>query len=75
EIRFDLPDTRLVRLEIYDLLGRKVRSLLNSTMETGEHRVEWDGRNSQGEMQPSGVYFYRISAGDFRETRKMMMLK
>lgn len=75
EISFSLPTNQYVELDIFNVLGQKVRSLVNQDMAAGEHTVMWDGRNSGGATVSSGVYFYRIAAGDFTDTKKMMMLK
>jgi hypothetical protein len=74
-ITFDLPgeaDNRQhVNLTIYDLRGRRVRELINTDLETGSHKIHWDGRNDQGESVPSGIYIYRLKAGGETITRKM----
>jgi hypothetical protein len=70
KIEYSLPETRKVRIEIYDLLGRKIAILLNESKQAGYHQVVWDASGHS-----SGVYFYRIEAGDFIETRKMILLK
>jgi len=75
EISFSLPTNSYVELDIFNVLGQKVRSLVNQDMTAGDHVVQWDGRNSGGATVSSGVYFYRIAAGDFTDTKKMMMLK
>jgi hypothetical protein len=59
-----------VRLVIYDVLGREVAVLVNELLKPGAYEVEFDGTN-----YPSGVYFYKIMAGDFVETRKMVLIK
>jgi len=70
EINFDLPVASKVSLVIYNVLGQEVETLVNKDMEAGSHTVTWDASNYS-----SGVYFYRISAEKFSETKKMMMLK
>ena len=74
-ISFVLRDQVRVKLAIYDVAGRQVRELVNETMPSGAHSVEWDGRTSQGVAAASGVYFYRMQAGDFVQTKRMVMLK
>ncbi len=69
-IQFDLPKASVVSIDIYDLLGRKIKNLVNAKQEAGTHSVIWDGRD-----QPSGIYFYRLRAGEFTETKKMLLLK
>ena len=63
-IRFNLPKSSRVEIAIYNLHGQQIRSLLSRTMVSGEHVVAWDGRNDAGELVASGVYFYRLQAGD-----------
>lgn len=74
-IYFEIPGTQNVKIFIYNVLGQKVRSLVNDSFQAGNHIVNWDGRNDSGLRMPSGVYFYRIKAGNFVATKKMMMLK
>ncbi|MCB0261289.1 MAG: T9SS type A sorting domain-containing protein, partial [Calditrichaeota bacterium] len=65
----------LVTLEIYDITGRKIQTLLNDEQEPGVYTVSWDGTNQFGEKVSSGIYFYRMAAGKFIQTRRMMLLK
>lgn len=74
-ITFALPDQSAVRLIIYDLLGRQVRGLLAEELPAGYHAVSWDGTNDKGRAVSSGIYFYRLEAGEFEQNRKMIMLK
>jgi hypothetical protein len=74
-IRFKLPSTEHVTLLIYDAKGRVVRTLLNEVRTSGEHNVEWDGRDSSGNRVVSGVYLYRVAAGGHMETRKAVLIK
>ncbi len=74
-IQFYLIRAAKVKLEIYNVLGQKVRTLMNGEMEAGEHRLQWDGSNNTGNTLGSGIYFFRISIGDFVKTRKMILLK
>jgi hypothetical protein len=69
-IRFDLPEPQDVELTIYDLLGRKVQTLLDEYRQAGNHTVTFDAS-----YLPSGVYFYRLRAGDVVETKRMVLLK
>jgi hypothetical protein len=75
QINFTLPAASLVRLDVYNTVGQKVSTLANEHMAAGTHTVSWNGRTSNGEPAASGVYFYRISAGDFTESRKMLLMK
>jgi hypothetical protein len=74
-IGFSLPIRANVALNVYNLLGQQVRTLLDKEMDAGTHSVEWDGTNDAGGKVASGVYFYKLTTGDFVETRKMMLLK
>ncbi|HHS50816.1 MAG TPA: T9SS type A sorting domain-containing protein [candidate division Zixibacteria bacterium] len=74
-IAFDLPADSDVRLEVFDLLGRHVRTLENDKLSAGRYSVVWDGRDSGGREVPTGIYLYRIEAGEFRTSRRMLLLK
>jgi hypothetical protein len=75
-IRFDLPARERVRLTIYDIGGHAVRELVASAvMEPGVHSVEWDGRTSGGVEAGSGIYFARLTVGDWSGTRKLLLVK
>jgi hypothetical protein len=74
-IRFDLPRTARVRLNIYDVSGKLVRKLVDAEMEPGSKDILWDGRDGGGRSVASGIYFYRLTAGDFVQTRKMVLLR
>jgi hypothetical protein len=69
-IRFDLPKSAEVQLIVYDILGRKVATLLNKKMPPGRYEVEWNAAN-----YTSGLYFYQLQAGNFIEVRKMLLVK
>ena len=75
QISFSLPTPGNVSLEVYNVLGQKVTTLVDGNMGAGNHVVEWDGKNSAGVGVSSGVYFYRIATDNFVDTKKMMMLK
>jgi len=75
QIEFSLPVPSRVDLTVFNVLGQEVRSVINDEMPAGHHSVTWDGNSSSGNSVSSGVYFYRLEAGDFVETRKMMLLK
>ena len=70
KISFWLPDSRLVNLKVYDLLGREVQTLVNDQTVEGSHTVTFDGADF-----PSGIYFYRLEAGDFADTKILTVLK
>jgi hypothetical protein len=78
-IRFDLPKGASVRLKVYDILGREVKTLVEGDFGPGRYEFEWDGRDVFGNMLSSGVYFYRLEAfgegKSFVETKKMVLLR
>jgi hypothetical protein len=62
-------------LRIYNVLGRSIKTLVNETKTPGIYQVEWDGTDENGDRVSSGVYFYQLKAGDYKETRKMVLMK
>ena len=74
-IRFSLPEAGEVSIRIFDIQGRPVRTLVQSLHPAGYHSILWDGRDDQGRPVPSGTYIYRMRAGVYKETRKMLLLK
>lgn len=74
-IGFSLPAGSVAELAVFDLSGRRVRTVLDGALAGGDHRVWWDGRNDDGKPVPSGVYFYRLHAGGETITRKMTLLR
>ena len=74
-IRYDIPDQSEVTLNIYDGLGRLVKSLVNEVKEPGKFTVIWNGRNNDNASVASGFYICKIKAGNFVAIRKMLLLK
>jgi flagellar hook assembly protein FlgD len=74
-IEFGLKEGGHVSLRIYDAAGRLVRSLIDESRPAGRYSVDWDGKDRIGGRAASGVYFYRLMAGSFLETRKMVLLR
>jgi hypothetical protein len=74
-IRYSVRDGGRVRLRIYDVAGRLVKVLLDEMKRPGQYQVHWDGTNDHGQPVATGMYFCRMEAGEFRATRKMVMLK
>ncbi|HNM16016.1 MAG TPA: FlgD immunoglobulin-like domain containing protein, partial [bacterium] len=64
-----------VSLIVYNLLGQKVRTLVNGFATQGTYRLQWDGNNDMGQRVSSGVYLYRLESGGKRFTKRMMFLK
>ncbi len=75
EICFSLPKSSHAKLEIYNIIGKKVTTLVDEVMGSGEHRVIWDGRDNGGTEAASGLYFYRLSTENCSVSKKMLMLK
>jgi len=79
QIHFKLSEKAHVIINIFDLKGEKIRTILNERKTSGEHTLSWDGLNDKGERVASGVYFYQIEisndSNQFKQTRKMLMLK
>lgn len=73
-IRFALPKGSVVRLEVFDVQGRRVATLANAYLPAGYHVVEWDRRTEGGAQLRAGIYHYRIRAGSFRARKKMALL-
>ncbi|MCI0452833.1 MAG: T9SS type A sorting domain-containing protein [Candidatus Latescibacteria bacterium] len=74
-IQFTLAGREHVILAVYDATGRKVRVLVDEVQNAGPHEAAWDGRDERSAAQASGVYFYRLTAGNYSETKKMLLLK
>jgi len=64
-----------VTLEIFNVLGQKVRTLINEDKVAGPYRVIWDGTDDANHLVATGVYLYRLKTGDFAEVKKMVLLK
>ncbi len=69
-IKYEISKAANVKIKVYDVLGREIATLLNSTQKAGQHEVEWNAKN-----YASGIYFYRIRAGEFVSTKKMLLIK
>lgn len=75
EINFALPVASEVTLEVYNIAGQKVSTVANGFFEAGEHSVIWNSQSDNGQPLASGVYFYRLKAGAFTDTKKMILMK
>ena len=80
DIRYQIVDSRYpihTTLKVYNTLGQEVRTLVDEVKEPGYYTVTWDGRDSFGQIVPSGIYFYRLSVnnGQWSETRRMVLMK
>ncbi|MFH1699798.1 MAG: T9SS type A sorting domain-containing protein [Candidatus Zixiibacteriota bacterium] len=74
-ISYSLPRKSAVSIEIFNILGQKVKTLIDETKPAGDYQITWDGNDSNGAKVSTGIYFYRFQAGDFVETKKMILLK
>jgi len=76
-IKFDLPESARVKLTIFNMNGQEVRTLLDNTLNAGVHSVSWDAHDNLGNIVPSGIYFYKLSAGNstWQSMKKMLLIK
>lgn len=74
-IKYDLPEAGHVRLSVYNQLGQPVRTLVNRHLTAGYQAVVWDGRDAYGRQVSTGIYFYRLEANGFTQSKKMVFLK
>jgi hypothetical protein len=74
-LRYDLPENAMVNISIYDMMGRIVNNLVNSQQNAGYKSIQWNATNDAGSPVSAGLYLYMIKAGEFTQTRKMVLLK
>ena len=74
-IDYELPERELVSLKIFDIMGREVISLINEIQKPGRRFALWDSKNNLGQSVSAGMYIYTFQAGEFRQTKKMILLK
>jgi flagellar hook assembly protein FlgD len=75
QISFDLTENSVTEVSVWNLLGQKITTLYTGDLNAGHHTVKFDGKDSNGSILPSGVYIYRVAAGNNVSTKKMMLLK
>ncbi|MFZ0390413.1 MAG: C1 family peptidase [Calditrichia bacterium] len=75
EIRFTLPANGKVEIVVFNTLGQQIKTLVSEPLKAGQHQVVWNGTNNGNQPVGSGIYFYRVTAGDFTSVRKMMLLR
>lgn len=81
EIKFDIPEYSAVKIIVWNVLGQKVKTLIDANLDPGRKTVKWDGRDDNGNYVGSGVYFYTMYArsldsdGEFTMTRKAILIK
>jgi flagellar hook assembly protein FlgD len=74
-LHYDLPEDALVNITIYDMQGRHIKTLINQTQDAGYRSVIWDATNDHGKPESAGIYLYQIQAGEYMQTKKMVLLK
>ena len=74
-IKYDLPQTVHVAIQVYSILGEKVATLVNEEQQPGYYSIEWNGRSDSGKKVASGMYIYTINAGEFKQVNRMMLIK
>ena len=76
QISFDIPaGSELVSLNIYNILGKKVSTLLNNVVNPGKHKIEWNAKDNEGNPVASGIYFYELSSPSFTARKKMLLIR
>lgn len=74
-IRFEIPEETRTYLNIYNMLGQRIRTLVNEIKQPGIYSVVWDGSAESGEVAATGIYIYQIKAGDFKQSKKLLLLR
>jgi flagellar hook assembly protein FlgD len=75
KIKYTIPSDGIVKLKIYDALGQEIKTLVNGFQTRGYKTINWNGTNSNGQHVSSGLYVYRIEAGKFIQSKKMIFLR
>ena len=74
-LSYHLARSGMINISIYDLMGRNIKTLVNGFQKSGLTSVVWDATNDEGHEVAAGLYFYKMEAGNFRRTNKMLLLK
>lgn len=74
-IRFDIPVQTYVQLEVFNILGNLVKTLLDATKEAGSYTITWNGLDNEGNLSPTGLYFFRLKCGNLNQVQKGMLIK
>ena len=74
-LTYELPQTMWVKLEVYNITGQKVSTLVNSKQSVGQYSVKWHGKDDSGNHLSSGVYLYRLQAGSFVQSHQMLLVR
>jgi hypothetical protein len=75
EIRYNLPKGTNIQLTVYNLLGQRIRTLVNEYQNAGHKSIHWDGKDEKGIEVASGIYFYLLKAGEYKQSKKMVLLR
>jgi len=75
QFNFALPRQSQVKIDIFNVLGQKIKTLADGEYEAGRYTIDWDGTDENGSATASGIYFYRMNADNFQDTKKLMLLK
>ena len=74
-LSYELPKDAMVDITIYDMMGRLVTNLFNGSQAAGYRTIQWNSTNDEGKPVSAGLYFYTIQAGQYRQTKKMLLFK
>jgi len=74
-INFSLKTAEKTLLEVYNIRGEKVRTLVDGELQADYHSIVWNGKDNSGKKSASGVYFYKMKAGSYQQTKKMILMK
>ena len=75
QIDFDIAKNQHVKIEVFNIRGQKIKTLINDTFEAGSHKITWNGTDDHGREMSSGIYFYQMTTNDSTQTRKMLLMK
>ena len=74
-LRYELPEEAMVTITVYDMMGRKVNNLVSNQQTAGYKSIQWNATKDAGQPVSAGLYLYTIQTGEFRQTKKMVLLK
>ena len=74
-IQFQIPEASFVTMQIYNITGALVKTMVSENLSTGFYNFVWDGKNNSGQIVSSGIYIYRIQTGDFTDIKRMTFIK
>lgn len=75
QITYSLHRTAAIRITLFNMLGQEIRTLVDGLVPAGKYAVQWDGRDEKGQRAATGIYFYRLAAGNFTATRKLIVVQ